>query len=66
MNAKRGVPMIIFGHLLCALCSANTISRKITRLFRSHFEISSRATAYVVHFSTYTPSNSSSRNSSDQ
>ncbi|MDP0309917.1 helix-turn-helix transcriptional regulator, partial [Glaesserella parasuis] len=25
-----------------------------------------RATAYVVHFSTYTPSNSSSRNSSDQ
>ncbi|MDO9913630.1 ESPR domain-containing protein, partial [Glaesserella parasuis] len=25
-----------------------------------------RATTYVVHFSTYTPSNSSSRNSSDQ
>ncbi|WP_206740871.1 hypothetical protein, partial [Glaesserella parasuis] len=25
-----------------------------------------RATTYVVHFSTYMPSNSSSRNSSDQ
>ncbi|MDD2166051.1 Arm DNA-binding domain-containing protein, partial [Glaesserella parasuis] len=29
-------------------------------------DFADRATAYVVHFSTYTPSNSSSRNSSDQ